>query len=405
MKVIPLLTFLSLVIVSAVSAGTVHDITSEPYKAVADGTTDNTAAIQKALDAAKGGGTVVIPAAPKPFLCGPVTMGGGTRLKLEKGAVLQLLPMGRYPGAPDPQPFLSASDVRDIVIEGAGMIHGQGRHWWEAFDALPKDDKARKTLRPKAMVKISGCTNVTIDGLVTQDPPNVHYSIGGENVVMRNLIIESPEKSHNTDGIDIAVVNGLIEKSRISCGDDNIAIGGSTRETRGLVVRDCWFGFGHGMSIGSFTRAGVSAVRVEGIVFEKTKSGVRLKSQRGRGGMVRDLVYANLRMTGVQKPISISSYYDEKPAPGAEVTAPVTATTPHWEDITLRNISSDSAGVKHSLASISGLPEAPVRNLTMENVTLNTQDGLTLNHVRGLRMTNVKVTATSGPDITKTDVE
>lgn len=404
-SLLPVLASL-LCLTTAASARTIFDISSPQFKAVADGNTDNTAAIQAALNAAKGEATVLIPATPKPFLSGPLTMPAGTHLKLEKGAVLQLLPMGRYPGGDNPQPFLSASNVQNIVIEGPGMIEGQGKVWWDAYDALPKGDKARKVMRPKAMIRISDCSNVTIDGLVTQNPPNVHYSIGGENIVIRNITIESPEKSHNTDGIDIGVVNGLIENCSISCGDDNIAIGGSTKETKGLIVRNCWFGFGHGMSIGSFTKGGVSGLRVENCVFEGTKEGIRLKSQRGRGGMVRDLVYSDLRMTGPRKAIAIASYYDEKPNASEEVAASVNDTTPFWQDITIRNVTCDSGGLKGSFAgTITGLPEAPIRNLTLENVTLSAQQGLVLRHVHGLKMLNVKISPSTGPEITKNDVQ
>ena len=57
---------------------------------------DNTAAIQRALDAVpQGGGMVVVPAGT--WLCGPLQVKANTVLHLAAGATLRLLPYGTYP--------------------------------------------------------------------------------------------------------------------------------------------------------------------------------------------------------------------------------------------------------------------------------------------------------------------
>src|SRR5262245_33646288 len=70
------------------------------FGAVADGTTVNTAAIQKALNAcsASGGGEVIVPAGN--FVTGSVLLGPRTILKLEEGAIVTGSPnIADYPVA------------------------------------------------------------------------------------------------------------------------------------------------------------------------------------------------------------------------------------------------------------------------------------------------------------------
>ena len=70
------------------------------YGAVGDGTTNNTAAIQAALNAARtAGGIVEFPAAPGSYRSGPITVYSRTNLQVDAGATLQALPFGTYPNS------------------------------------------------------------------------------------------------------------------------------------------------------------------------------------------------------------------------------------------------------------------------------------------------------------------
>ena len=82
-----------------------------------------------------------------------------------------------------------------------------------------------------------------------------------------------------------------------------------------------------------------------------TTSGIRLKSARDRGGTVTDLTYSNVTMTGVATPIYITSYYPTLPTdPKADTAMPVTATTPIWQNLTIKNLTASGA----TRAAISG---------------------------------------------------
>jgi polygalacturonase len=162
------------------------------------------------------------------------------------------------------------------------------------------------------------------------------------------------------------------------------------------------FGVGHGCSIGSITQNGVSGVTVDHITFNGTTSGVRMKSERGRGGLVENLSYSNLTMTNVQNPVFVTSYYPTLPTdPTTDPGQAVTATTPEWENITLTNITatgSTNAGI------LWGLPEAKISNFVFDNVQISAKTGMEIFHATGISFTNGStVTAASGAAVTIDD--
>ena len=85
--------------------------------------------------------------------------------------------------------------------------------------------------------------------------------------------------SHNTDGIDLVGTNCLIQNCVISTGDDNIALGTSSQNvpTSNILVTNCTFGDGHGMTIGSNTEGGVSNLVVINCTFNGTDYGIRMR--------------------------------------------------------------------------------------------------------------------------------
>ena len=101
------------------------------YGAIGDGQATNTTAIQTAINAAEaaGGGIVEVPAGI--FLSGPIQLASRINLRVEKNAVLRMLPLGKYPGGTvDPANFISGASLHDVAISGSGTIDGQGIPWW-----------------------------------------------------------------------------------------------------------------------------------------------------------------------------------------------------------------------------------------------------------------------------------
>src|SRR5215469_16108560 len=106
---------------------TVFNVTS--YGAVGDGVTDNTIAIQNAINACStaGGGIIEVPAGT--FLSGPITLFSSMDLHVD--GMLQMLPLYTYPGGvTNAQTFINCNGVHDLAVSGFGVIDGQGAPWW-----------------------------------------------------------------------------------------------------------------------------------------------------------------------------------------------------------------------------------------------------------------------------------
>jgi polygalacturonase len=365
--------------------------------AVGDGTTDNTAAIQATLNAATaaGGGTVNVPSGT--FLSGPIVIGNSTRLQLASGAVLKMLPRASYPSATTA--FITTSgNAHDVAITGSGTIDGQGQDWWDAF-------AADSTISRPQELNLGRVTRVQISGIRLQNSPEEHIWVKSDtDVTITGITIATPGTSgknppKNTDGVDVTATGMFFCNNNIACGDDNIAMSGTN-----LYIGYSTFGVGHGCSIGSITKNGVSGVTVDHLTMNGTTSGIRMKSGRDRGGLVQNLTYSNITMTNVQNPVYITSYYPNLPAdPTTDTAMAVTSTTPYWQNITIRNVTatgSTNAGI------LWGLPEAKISTLVFDNVQIKAKTGMTIYHASGVSFTNGStVTPNSGAAVTVFDAD
>ncbi len=319
------------------------------------GSANNATAIQNAINAAStaGGGTVQVPSGT--FLSGPITLKNKINLNLASGATLRMLAYGTYPGS---TAFISGGSLNNIEISGSGTIDGQGSAWWTAYNA-------NNSLARPGMINLDSCTMVEITGVKIINAPNVHISFhyACNEVTVDHVTLSSPSTSPNTDGCDCEGINFLFDTDNFSEGDDNIAIVGSHFHSQYFVVQNCTFGTGHGMTIGSYTGDQVDHVAVQNCTFNGTSNGIRIKSSRGRGGVVQYLTYTGLTMSNVGSPISITEWYNSDPSdPATAGSEPVTSTTPNFKHITIQNVTATGA----SFSEIYGLPEQHISDVTLE---------------------------------------
>ncbi len=362
----------------------------ESYGAV-DTSANNTTDIQAAISAAAaaGWGIVEIPAAAQDWECGPLTLSSNIDFQVDAGATLQMLAYGTYPlvsGATSYANFIEANDVSNVEISGGGTIDGNGAPWWVAYN------NGTLTVTRPQMVAINNCDIVLIEGITLQNPPNTHISIQNacNDVTVQNITINTPgTNAPNTDGIDVSGTNMIFRNDSISDGDDNIAMGaGATSggpETANITIIDCFFGVGHGLSIGSYTSGGVDNVTVADCTFNGTTSGIRMKSERGRGGLVENISYYNITMTNVEYAIDINSYYSAAVPSNPQDPAQPLDLTPFWQNITISNLVSATTSSQSNYSGsycgiIWGLPEAPVSGVTLSNVQLTARYGFDLDH-------------------------
>lgn len=377
------------------------------YGAVGDGTTNNAVAIQNAINAAgtAGGGTVEVTAAGSNYLCGPLTLKSSVNLQVDAGATLQMLPVSTWPNPSTP--FIYGSSLHDVEISGAGTIDGNAQfgtgEWWGPVGGSPA------STRPN-FIQFSGCNRILIQDVTLQNPPTFHLMLKNNNVniTIQDITINTPGNSPNTDGMDVASTNILVQNCFISDGDDDIEIGGSGGPAAFITVTNCTFGTGHGVSFGSITSGDVSNVVVLNSSFNGTDYGIRLKSDNaasggGSGGLCQDFTFANLSMTNIVKaPIVIYSYYNEVGTPtsitpqtaATEPVAPVTGTTVVWRNITFSNLTINTPGLIAGI--IWGRIEMPVTNVVFSHVNISASKSFDIYNAAGITFADSQITLPAG---------
>jgi polygalacturonase len=410
------------------------------YGAHTSGTAPSTEAFNAAIQAAKqaGGGTVFIPAGN--YVSGPIELISNLSLYIDAGATIQFpaahLPLtsGRQQGVelPTPLPLIGGHDLENAAVIGRGTLISGNADWmklfprvksagpgpgsengpnWEkllndlnAHQSISKEeyDAAAGELRP-SFIRFMNCKNVIVDGLHFVGSPmwTVHL-LYTENAVVQNVVIET-NPGMETDGI-------VIDSSRfvklmndyIDTGDDGIVIKSGkdadglrvNRPTADVTITNCTVHHAHGaVTIGSETSGGVRNLVASNITAVDTQNGIRIKSARGRGGVVEDLRFDNWTMENVGEAITINNYYMME---GETQTAqePVSIRTPVFRNIAVSNVTVNGAKV---LIDVLGLPEMPIVGVHINDVIGTGKVGLVANYSDDLELHNVQLNTESGP--------
>jgi polygalacturonase len=360
---------------------------------------DNTQAFARAFEQLRGheGGALSLGAGL--WRSGPIELFSNIKFLLEKGAVLQFIPdAARYTPVKTRwqgvdcyamHPCLFAQKQINITVGGSGVIDGSGEWWWnetqrrggsgqwQASTSSAQRD-GEQFLRPP-LVQFLDCETVRLRGLTVQNSPfwTVHPLLC-RGVTVSGIHIENPADTPNTDGIDVeSCENVTIENCVINVGDDGIAIKAGSdpasptlRPASHIRISECTVGAAHGgVVIGSETSGGVTNVLAEKCTFINTDRGIRLKSRRGRGGKVHGLEFRDIAMERPLCPFAVNMFYkcgaEDRPELFSLESRPVSDDTPAIFDIALRNIT--AANCRASAGFVAGLPESPVRGLSLEN--------------------------------------
>jgi len=372
------------------------------YGAIGDGVATNTASIQAAIDTANStvGGTVEVPAGI--FLCGPIQM--VSHINLRVNGTLRMLPLSKYPGGTtNPANFIDGPGLSDIAISGTGVIDGQGVAWWPYA-------RERGAHRPR-MIALSSCNRVLIENVTLSNSPMFHIAIGrAADVTVRGVKIRANPSTdpinpgHNTDACDVSGKHILIQDCDVSVGDDDFTCGGGTSD---VLITNCTYGYGHGVSIGSGTSGGVSNFTVINCSFNNTEQGIRIKSDRDRGGFVHNLSYLNLRMTNVECPILIYCSYNATNRDyralndlttviaASYPTNEIVSRTPIYRDITFSNITATvQPGRRAGL--IWGLPEMAVTNVLLQRVNITADKPFGIYDAQNVRLVDSNIITPNG---------
>jgi polygalacturonase len=318
----------------------------------ADEAKPDTLRIQDALDHCAAGKAVELKATgqSRAFLAGPLQLLASVTLVVDGGAILYA---SRNPRDFDISPgscgvvnkagrgckaLITGDHVAHAGVMGDGLIDGRGPStltgenvtWWD----LAQEAKVKNLNQscPRILV-LSHADDFTLYRIHMKDSPNFHVAYnGGNGFTAWGVIIDTGKAGRNTDGIDPGnCTNVTITHCFIRAGDDHVAIkAGTPGPTRNITISHNHFYYGHGVSIGSETDGGASAIRVTDLSIDGADNGIRIKSNSSRGGLVHDVVYEDVCIKDTTNPIYMDSNYSYR--------GEATDKLPEFKDITLRNV-------------------------------------------------------------------
>ncbi len=343
-----------------------------------DGVTDDTRALQRALDAA---GTVVLPAGR--YSTGTLVLRSHTHLVLEAGAVLEGRPdLALFPGlAPvrdsrlkrDPwRAFLYAQDAENLVIEGPGTLAPNGAH--PVFQNGIGDSPER----PFGLHLVR-CRNVKVRNLHMEGSAFwMQRYFCCEDVELTGLRVYN-HCNLNNDGLDIDGCRRVrVTGCEIDSSDDALVIKSESEQpSDDIQVSDCVLRtHASAIKLGTGSVGGYRNIRVHGCQILPSRAPQVHHPFKIRGGLVgidlgcvdrgimEDVQVSDIQIDGVQSPLFVR-LGDRGVQPW--VTAPRDAG--RIRTIRIANVTAINAGFIAS--SITGYPGHPVEDIALENIRID----------------------------------
>lgn len=279
------------------------------YGATGDGRTDDTQAVQQAIDACSqaGGGTVLVPAGHT-FLCSPFKLASHVDLHLAPNSCLLANPdesvytesaFGENRG--EGMMWISGKDLKNVSITGTGTIDGNGvafmgKELEDSYELKPVTD-----FDPRPHV----LTLTNIEKLVIRDITirnsaywTVHL-IGCRNASVDGISILNNLKIRNGDGIDVDHSKDVrISNSFIESGDDCICLK-NRREfeqygtCEDIVVSNCTMtSRSCAIKIGSENMDSINRVLFTNCIIKDSNRGIGIQNRDE--GTVTNVIFSNM---------------------------------------------------------------------------------------------------------------
>lgn len=365
-----------------------HSVSILEFGAVGDGKTLNTVAFQNAVFylksfADKGGAQLYVP--PGRWLTGSFNLTSHLTLFLEKGAVILgsqdpshwdvveplpsygqgiEVPGGRY------RSLINGYMLHDVVITGDnGTIDGQGSVWWDWFTS-----HSLNYSRPHIVEFISSekilISNIT---LINAPAYNIH-PVYCSNVHIHNISVFAPQGSPHTVGIvPDSSISVCIEDCNISTGHDAIALKSGWDEygiaygkpTKNVHMRRVHLQSSSGSCIafGSEMSGGISNIQVEQVHLYNSLSGFELRTTRGRGGYMKEIIISDADLQNISVAIGATGHCGAHPDDKFDPDALPVLDKISFENITGRNIS--LAG------NFTGIDQSPFTSICLSDISFS----------------------------------
>ncbi|WP_460761490.1 glycoside hydrolase family 28 protein [Niabella terrae] len=389
-----------------------------------------TAAIQSAIDAVHqhGGGKVILPKGD--WKSGRIHLKSHVNLEIAAGASLffsgeiedyrpavftrnegiELMSLGAC---------IYANGQQHIAITGKGRLIGPALGGSVRRQIMTKDvienvisfktpvaeriyeGRDGAFIFPPMFISPINCSNVLIEGIQLEQTAfwNI-VPVYCDSVIIRGVTIHSIGIPRG-DGIDISSSrNVLIEYCTLSTGDDAFTIKAGrgddglrvNRPSENIVVRNGLVLEGHGgITCGSETAAMIRNLSVQNCVFENTRSAIRFKTRRPRGGGGENLYYENIRISGAKYAFEwdmLGSAVHVGQAAARYPPRPRNHLTPLFRNIKAHRI---SVSQSEQLFKAVAIPESPLENVMISGLVSETKKLISASDLDGLQLTDARL--------------
>lgn len=367
------LLILSLSLVSKSLSGQTYDVSD--YGAIGDGITLNTVAIQTAINECtrNGGGTVLLRGGGR-YMTGTIYLKDNVTLHVANGTTLLGSPnyddytADTYKNMYKNEPHMNrclifAKDAKSIAIEGYGTIDGNGYR------------KNFSEGRPM-LIRFLNCEDIHLNDITLINPAAWTSAwLYCNNISVSGITIIS-RVNNNGDGLDFdGCTNVRVTNSNFDNSDDSICLQASRpdRPCKNITISNCHFSTKWGgMRIGLLSRGNIESVTVTNCTFKDIDDS-GLKIQQNEGGEMKNMVFSNLIMENVPRPIFMTFTQQR-----ASVETPEGELEPlqSMHNFIFSNIVVDNSKLdKNSAFFLTGFPGHYIEDITIRDVQFTVSGG------------------------------